>query len=90
MPSFIESFGPLSATLHGLVVSSILLPATFTSLFAGAVSDSLGRPRAIALGALFFAIGAALEAGAITLGMLIAGRCVVGAGEGLFLSNLVV
>jgi MFS family permease len=90
MPSFTDSFGVLSSTLNGLVVSSILLPATFSSLFAGAIADSLGRTRAVAIGALFFAIGAALEASAVNLGMLIGGRCVVGLGEGLFLSTLVV
>ncbi|MCJ1248378.1 hypothetical protein MMC30_005595 [Trapelia coarctata] len=90
MPSFFDSFGIQSSSLTGLVVSSILLPATFASLFAGALSDSLGRTRAVAIGALFFAIGAALEASAVNLGMLIAGRCVVGTGEGLFLSTLVV
>ena len=90
MPSFSDSFGILSSSLNGLVVSSILLPATVASLFAGALSDSLGRTRAVAIGALFFAIGAALEASAFSLGMLIGGRCVVGIGEGLFLSTLVV
>ena len=90
MPSFTNSFGALSSSLNGLVVSSILLPATFASLFAGALSDGLGRTRAVAIGALFFAMGAALEASAVNLGMLIAGRCVVGIGEGLFLSTLVV
>lgn len=90
MPSFADSFGVLSSSLTGLVVSSIMLPATFASLFAGALADSLGRTRAVAIGGLFFAIGAALEASAINLGMLIAGRCVVGIGEGLFLSTLVV
>ena len=90
MPSFALSFGPLSPSLQGLVVSSVLLPATFASLFAGAVSDGLGRTRALALGGLVFALGAGIEAGAVTLGMLIAGRGVVGVGQGLFLSTMVV
>ena len=44
----------------------------------------------MAIGALVFAIEATLEAGAFNIGLLIAGRCVVGVGEGLFLSALVV
>lgn len=90
MPSFTRTFGALSPSMHGLVISSIMLSATVASLFAGALSDSLGRSRAIAIGALVFAIGAALEAGAMTLGMLIAGRLTVGAGEGIFLSVIIV
>ena len=76
--------------MEGFVVSSLLIPATITALFAGAVSDSLGRTRALAIGALLFAIGAAFEAGAVHLAMLILGRCIVGIGEGLFLSAMIV
>ena len=90
MKSFTDTFGELSASQHGLVISSILISATVASLFAGAMSDSLGRSRAIAIGALVFAIGAALEAGAMHLAMLIVGRLIVGAGEGIFLSVIVV
>jgi MFS family permease len=43
LPSFVDSFGDLSPSLRGPVVSSVLLPATFTLLFAGIVSDKLGR-----------------------------------------------
>ncbi|KAI9752997.1 MAG: hypothetical protein M4579_005382 [Chaenotheca gracillima] len=67
-----------------------MLSATVASLFAGTLSDSLGRTRAIALGSFTFALGAAIEAGAANLGMLIAGRLVVGVGEGFFLSTIVV
>ena len=90
MKSFTDTFGELSASQHGLVISSVLISATVASLFAGALSDSLGRSRAIAIGALVFAIGAAMEAGAMTLAMLIVGRLIVGAGEGIFLSVIVV
>lgn len=90
MASFTQTFGVLSSTLHGLVISSILLTAGVASLFAGHLSDSLGRTSAIALGAVVFAVGAALEASAFGIGMLIAARCVVGVGEGLFFSTLVV
>ena len=90
MPTFVDYFGHLSSTLHGIVVSSVLLSATVASLFAGTLSDTMGRTRAIAIGALVFTVGAALEAGATNLGMLILGRLVVGAGEGFYLSTLVV
>lgn len=44
----------------------------------------------MALGAAVFGVGAALEAGAVHLGMLFVGRLVTGVGEGLFLSTTVV
>jgi len=90
MPSFIDTFGNFSATTHGLIVSSVCLPGALTSMFAGNISDSLGRTRAIAIGGLVFAVGAALEAASVSLGMLIGGRCIVGLGQGIFLSSLCV
>ncbi|KAI9718779.1 MAG: hypothetical protein M1812_003953 [Candelaria pacifica] len=90
MSSFVDTFGALSSTLHGLVISSVLLSAAVASLFAGSLSDSLGRTRAIAIGALVFAVGAAMEAGSMNLIMLVFGRAIMGVGEGLFFSTLVV
>ena len=90
MPSFVATFGQISASLHGFVVSSVLLSATLASLFSGTVSDNLGRTRTLAIGAFVFAAGATIEAGASKVGVLILGRLVVGIGEGLFLSTLVV
>lgn len=68
------------------MVSSVLLSATIGSLLSGWLSDTMGRKRAVAVGSLIFALGAALEAGAVNLGVLILGRLIVGFGEGLFLS----
>ncbi|KAL9040077.1 MAG: hypothetical protein Q9180_002141 [Flavoplaca navasiana] len=90
MPGFLESFGALSPTVHGLVVSSILLPAAFTSFFAGHLADKVGRLNAITIGAVIYAVGAAVEAGAVSLTMFIPGRALAGIGEGFFLSTVVV
>lgn len=90
MPTFTDQFGELTSTMRGIVVSSVLLSATVASLCAGSLSDTMGRTRAVGIGSVGFALGAALEAGASSLGMLIAGRLIVGIGEGLFLSTLVV
>ena len=90
MKSYALEFGPQSATVHGLVVSSILIPAAISSFFAGRVADVLGRPKTIAIGALIFGLGAALEAGAVSIAMFVAGRIIAGIGEGLYLGNLVV
>ncbi|KAJ5364869.1 uncharacterized protein N7496_010582 [Penicillium cataractarum] len=91
MKVFKASFGgSQNATIHGLIVSSILIPAALSSFFAGYLSDRLGRPKGISIGVFVFGVGAAIEAGAVSLGMFIAGRVVEGLGEGLFLGNLVV
>ncbi|KAI4728547.1 general substrate transporter [Aureobasidium sp. EXF-10728] len=90
MPTFLESFGPLSSTIHGILVSSILIPASLTSFFAGNVADYMGRIITCSIGGLIFAAGTALESGAQNLAMLFVGRCITGVGEGLFLSTLVV
>ncbi|KAF2107651.1 putative MFS sugar transporter [Lophiotrema nucula] len=90
MPKFAETFGALNATIHGLVVSSILITGALASFMAGHLADTLGRPRGMAIGGLVFGIGAALEAGSIHLAMLFVGRLITGIGEGLFLSTTVV
>lgn len=79
-----------SPTIHGLIVSSILIPAAISSFFAGRLADVLGRSRAIAIGSFIFAVGAALEAGSIHIAMFITGRIIEGIGEGLYLGTLVV
>jgi DNA-directed RNA polymerase III subunit RPC2 len=90
MPEFTKTFGYLSSTAHGAVVSSILIPAASASFFAGHLADKVGRPRAMALGGFVFGLGAALEAGAVHLAMLIIGRAIAGVGEGLYLSTIIV
>ncbi|KAL1626920.1 hypothetical protein SLS54_002458 [Diplodia seriata] len=90
MSSFEASFGSFSATIHGVIVSSILIPAALSSLITGNVADLYGRPRTIMFGAFVFGVGAAIEAAANNLGAFIAGRVITGVGEGFFLSVLVV
>ncbi|KAJ5179529.1 hypothetical protein N7492_002739 [Penicillium capsulatum] len=91
MKAFKAAFGgSQNATIHGLIVSSILIPAALSSFFAGHLADKLGRSLGIAIGTFIFGIGAAMEAAAVSLGMFIAGRVVEGLGEGLFLGTLVV
>ncbi|EAW08457.1 putative MFS sugar transporter [Aspergillus clavatus NRRL 1] len=90
MESFAAKFGIQSATVHGLTVSSILIPAAISSFFAGFLADELGRPTGISIKALIFEIGAAIEGAAAHLAMFIVGRCIEGIGEGLYLGTLVV
>lgn len=90
MGSFVSQFGSQSLTVHGLIVSSILIPAAFSSFFAGNLADKRGRPKGISIGALIFAIGETLEAAAVHIGMFVVGRCIKGIGERLYLGTLVV
>jgi MFS family permease len=74
--------------MRGLTVSLLLLAGAPASLFAGVLADKFGHLSITFAGAVFFTIGAALEAGAVNLAMLLVGRSLVGIGEGLYLGNM--
>lgn len=88
MPAFQGAIAVLTPTMRGLTVSFLLLAGTVPSLFAGLLADRFGHLHIVLAGALFFTFGAALEAGATNLVMLLVGRGFVGVGEGLYLGNL--
>lgn len=88
MPTFQSGIAVLSPTLRGLTVSLLLLAGAIPSLFAGLLADKYGHLAIVLAGAVFFTVGAALEAGTINLAMLLVGRSLVGIGEGLYLGNL--
>lgn len=90
MPEYISKIGSYKASIHGIIVSSILLSASVMSFIAGRPADVLGRPPAIALGVAVFGIGTALEAGAVHLGMFMVGRIIEGMGFGLYFGTLTV
>lgn len=90
MDEYTAVFGAFSAIIHGLIVSSILIPAAISSFLAGRLADAVGRTKGISLGGLIFGLGAALQAAAVHLAMFLVGRVIEGIGEGIFLGNLVV
>ncbi|KAL8851377.1 MAG: hypothetical protein Q9221_003744 [Calogaya cf. arnoldii] len=90
MDSFREEIATASAILHGLIVSSVLLPSAIVSIFAGKFADAVGRPRAVTIGFCVSGLGAAIEAGSIHIAMFIVGRIIIGIGIGLYLSTVVV
>lgn len=89
MDDFKRYVGNPSPTVHGLIVSSILIPAAISSFFAGRVADALGRSRGIAIGAFVFALGAALEAASVHIAMFVVGRVIEGTGEGIYLGTII-
>ncbi|CAI0653728.1 unnamed protein product [Colletotrichum noveboracense] len=90
MTTFTESFGEFSATVHGAIVSTLLITGTISALLAGMLADQLGRIAIISTGAAVFGVGAAIECGAVHLAMFIAGRAIKGLGTGLFVSTVAV
>lgn len=90
MDSFRRDIAATTPILHGLIVSSILLPSAIVSFFAGGLADALGRPRAVTIAFCIFGLGSAIEAGSVHIAMFIVGRIIIGIGNGLSLSTVVV
>ena len=90
MDYFRQEIATTSPIVLGLIVSSVLLPSAIVSFFAGNFADAVGRPRAVTMGFCIFALGAAIEAGSIHIAMFIVGRIIIGIGNGLSLSTVVV
>lgn len=65
-----------------LFTSSLYLAAMVSSLIASKCCRSFGRKPTMQYASLFFLIGAVLNAAAMNLPMLIAGRICLGAGVG--------
>jgi MFS family permease len=82
-PEFIEYFGHPSAATTGGVVSSLTGGAIVGALSVSWLGDILGRKKTIFLGGAISTLGAALQAGAATIGMLIAGRVFLGIAVGI-------
>lgn len=88
MPAFRQTFGDFSPTVHGVIVSSVLISGAFTALVAGVLAHRFGQVRIFAIGAFIYGVGAAVQASATSLGAFIVGRLIEGIGEGLFVSNV--
>lgn len=79
----------MPASLHlntsqvSLVASGVPLGAIGGALLLGPTNEAVGRRMAIIISLVLYTIGAALEAGAISFGMIVAGRVILGLGVGL-------
>ncbi|KAF7335303.1 MFS sugar [Mycena sanguinolenta] len=90
MPQFEDQFGQVSATVQGLLVSSMIATAALSAVFSGALSDRISRTYTISLGAFVFSLGCAIACSAKALPQLFLGRCIAGFGEGIFISSITV
>lgn len=66
-----------------LVSSGVPLGAVGGALMLGPLNEAVGRRMAIIVSLVLYTVGAALEAGAINFGMMVAGRIILGLGVGL-------
>ena len=79
----------MPASLHldtsqvSLVASGVPLGAIGGALLLGPINEAVGRRMAIIISLVLYTVGAALEAGAISFGMMVAGRVILGLGVGL-------
>ncbi|TDZ31935.1 putative metabolite transport protein YwtG [Colletotrichum spinosum] len=88
MEQFSAALGPMSATVTGITVSTILLTSIVPALFAGQLADKYGRLRIMLPGTIVFGAGLLLQATASTLAQFVIGRAVSGLGQGAFLPSM--
>eukprot|EP01133_Synstelium_polycarpum_P011496 gene11496-13409_t len=88
MPAFRASFPELENEdrfiyLSGLLFAFMLMTAALGAFLSGPICDKIGRKYSIILGAYIFAVGIVLEIIGMRYGVLLAGRLIVGFGNGL-------
>ncbi|KAJ5541463.1 hypothetical protein N7494_006539 [Penicillium frequentans] len=88
--AFLAKFGSpsLSDAASGGIISSYTGGAIVGSLLAPYISDFKGRRMVIFIGGALATLGAALQGGAVTVAMLIAGRFIAGLAIGLMSATI--
>ncbi|AEO67433.1 uncharacterized protein THITE_2088921 [Thermothielavioides terrestris NRRL 8126] len=96
MPGFLKVFGYPDPTLAGgygidgtfqqLIGSLLTLGAFLSSIFAGAFAHFFGRKPALWLACLLTAVGAAIQIGTTSWGVVYLGRLVLGIGNGFLVT----
>lgn len=85
---FQNRFNHPSDAATGGIVASYNGGAILGSALVSYISDPYGRRPVIFIGGLLGSLGAALQAGAVTVAMLIAGRLIAGLAVGLMSSAI--
>ncbi|MCJ1247423.1 hypothetical protein MMC30_004637 [Trapelia coarctata] len=79
----------LTARDQSLTTSILSAGTFFGAIIAGDVADFIGRRSTIIIGCVVFSVGGILETASTTLGVMVAGRLIAGAGVG-FISAIVI
>lgn len=82
-PYFVEYMNNPSPAEQGGIVSSFTGGAILGALSCSFLADYLGRKRSVFVGSLISVLGCALQAGAVNVAMVIAGRFIAGVAVGL-------
>lgn len=83
-PNFLAYFNTTdTSSIIGAINSTFNGGAVFGSLMGGLTMDRFGRKMTIQIGALICMVGAILQAAAVNLGMMLAGRIMAGWAVGL-------
>lgn len=82
-PTFIEYFGSPGSAETGGIVSSFTGGAIIGALAVSWLADIFGRKKTVFYGGCISTFGCALQAGATTIAMLIAGRFIAGVAVGI-------
>ncbi|CAL5874067.1 uncharacterized protein PFLUO_LOCUS8354 [Penicillium psychrofluorescens] len=83
LPSWKAAFGNPEGAKLGTMVNAINIGVLVSVTFSSQLCEILGRKKPITIGTALITIGSALQAGAQSLGMFIAGRIIIGLGTGL-------
>ncbi len=84
MPRLVEDLGADAAQLQWVVASYTIVFAGLLLTF-GSLGDRFGRRRSLLAGLVIFLAGSVIAASAGSTGVLIAGRCILGAGGALIM-----
>jgi MFS family permease len=88
LPTFVDYFGKPSDTITGGIVSAFQGGAILGTIINMFAADRLGRRRTIFVGSAVSCLGASLQAGAVSIPMMIVGRFIGGVAVGMLTSTI--
>ncbi|KAK4032248.1 general substrate transporter [Parachaetomium inaequale] len=88
LPTFLDYFGHLSGNTTGGIISAFQGGAILGTIINMFAADWLGRRRTIFAGSAVSCLGASLQAGAVSIPMMIVGRFVGGVAVGILTSTI--